>query len=338
MSQTTHPTIITLDKAMHQKLIAADKQWQTAFEQLPLDKANAILALCDDTHAYAWLSLWWENTPRYQNFKTACIGNYYAQTLDASQQILNAAQTILRQHNAQYVIAPMDGNTWHNYRLTSQIQSPPQTEPAFFLETLTPPEWNHYFQVAQFQCIANYASTCNTELDYVENAAPEWQKRFASDPAYQLKNLDLEHIDSQLEELYTLSIQGFQNNFLYTDISLAEFKALYQPVLPLVVPKLVQMAYVRGQLAGFAFAVPDYAQKQRNQTVDTLILKTFVRHPDATFKGLGTYLMWNTYQIARAHGYKRVITAFMHEDNASLHLSLKTGQIIRKYALYGKQL
>lgn len=326
--------VLELDKNLHSKLKAADAQWQTTFEQLPVDQNVPILVLCDEANAYAWLSLWLKNTPSYQGFKTACIGNYYAQTPHAAQKILKIAQDILCKQKFEYMIVPMDGNTWHNYRLTDQLY----TEPAFFMEKLTPLEWHAHFKISGFECIANYASTSNEDLDYVEIAAPEWQQRFESDSEYHLRPLNLENIDAQLEALYELSLQGFKRNFLYTDITLVAFKALYQPVLPLVVPELVQMAYVKNQLAGFVFAVPDYAQKARGEKIDTLILKTVVRHPAPEFKGLGAYLIWNTHQIAKANGYRRVITAFIHDPSESLRISLKTGEIIREYALYGKPL
>lgn len=327
-------TVTQLSPQQHRTLVAANPQQQQAFEQLPLNKADTILVLTDDIHAHGWCSVWWRQTPSYQQFKTACIGHYYAPTSDIAQLLLQHAQNILKQHHFEYVVAPMDSSTWHSYRLTTQMYN----EHPFFLDRITPLEWNQHFTDSGFQNIANYASTIVENLDYFEAAAPIWQQRFTSDPTCSLRSLNMSQIQSQLQELYTLSLNGFKNNFLYTDITQAEFETLYRSILPIVIPDLVQMAYINNQLVGFAFAVPDYAQKTRAEPIDTLILKTVVRHPSPEYKGLGAFLIWNAHQLAKAHGYQRLITAFMHEENVSLHLSLKAGKIIRKYALYGKQL
>ena len=361
--------ITPLTPHLHTTLKARNPAWQQAFEQLPLERADAILVLNDGVHADGWISLWWQKIPEYHGdiakrfnfgyasascrqcwstakradnvtgikvigYKTAYIGTYNVPTPEMAQKLLTHAEKMLRQQGCGYVIAPVDGDTWHGYRLTTRLYD----APPFFLDRITPLEWNQHFTDAGFGCIANYASACAEELDYSETAAPYWQEKFNSDPQYTLQPFDLEKTDAQLQELYALSLQGFKDNFLYSDITQAEFVALYQPIIPFVVPELVQLAYIRGQLAAFAFAVPDYAQKARGEEMDTLVLKTVVRHPAPEFKGLGAYLVWRMHQTAKAQGYRKLVTAFMHENNVSLALSLKAGRIIREYALYGKQL
>ena len=48
--------------------------------------------------------------------------------------------------------------------------------------------------------------------------------------------------------------------------------------------------------------------------------------------------MRHCHVLAAEHGFRHLITAFMHADNASLRLALKAGSVIRKYALYGREL
>jgi hypothetical protein len=273
------------------------------------------------------------------SYKTACIGHYYVDSTKTALALLEYAQIELRKAGAQFVIAPMDGNTWRNYRLTSDMFD----TAAFFLEKITPSQWCDDFQTAGFERIAQYHSALAENLHYDEKVAKLWEARFAQDAldhhqAYRLNSLDMQNIDEALKEIYMLSLKGFRNNFLYTDISYPEFAEIYRPILPYVVPELVQLAYFNDRLIGFAFGIPDYAQKIRGETIDTLVLKTALRDPAAQFRGLGAFLIWNSHRLAHTHGYKKLISAFMHEQNVSLRLALKSGRLIRNYALYGKAL
>ena len=100
----------------------------------------------------------------------------------------------------------------------------------------------------------------------------------------------------------------------------------------------MRLAFRGEELAGFCLCLPDYAQARRGETMDALILKTFARDPDPSFKGLGAFLMWHCHILAAEHGSRPVITPFMQADNVSLRLALKAGNVIRKYALYGRKL
>ena len=320
---------------LQKRLSVADLVWQNILRELDFCRSDAALVLTEGNEALGWLSLWWRNIPNFQGDKTAYIGQYYASTSAVAEKLLEQAQALLREQCVESVLAPIDGDTWHSYRLSDDGV----TQPAFFLDLVTPPHWKQDFVQAGFIPVARYCSTAIDLLDYHEDIDIIWQERFIGNGRYQLHVFDVHNTDEQLKAFYRLSIKGFQNNFLYSDISYAEFKKLYEPVLPLIVADLVHMAYADNQLIGFVFCVPDYQQQDRGEKVDTVILKTLVRDPSPQYRGLGAFLVGHSHRVAKEKGYAKVIAAFMHEDNVSCHLCEQLGhKRIRQYALYGKQL
>jgi hypothetical protein len=68
------------------------------------------------------------------------------------QQLLREAAAWLRAQGAQQVIGPMDGDTWHRYR----VNAGPFDEPPFLLEPVNPPFYAELW--APFQIVERYSS------------------------------------------------------------------------------------------------------------------------------------------------------------------------------------
>lgn len=278
-------------------------------------------------------SVWTENVPTVEDGQTAVLGHFFAHTLAAGKALLDAVCCKLTAKEVDYVIGPMDGDTWHRYRLVTEQG----TTPPFLLEYMTPPEWPEIFRSAGFSEIAGYCSAETTELTYADRSAEKFAAR-AEQLGLTVRPIDPTRVETELMALYDLSVRSFANNLFYTPITLEAFLALYQPLLPYLVPEHVLLAEHEGRLVGVLFGVPDYLQKARGEAIDTLIIKTLARDPERRYAGLGSYLAQLAHRKAATAGYKRVIHALMHEANASLVISQKSAQIIRRYALYGKRI
>jgi pyruvate,water dikinase len=136
---------------------------------------------------------------------------------------------------------------------------------------------------------------------------------------------------------------GFvDRNFLYTPIAEAEFIGQYRAMQPYLRPQLVLMAEREGRPVGFLFALPDWAQAQRGQSIDTIVIKTVAVLPLAVngreLAGLGNALVARCHADAAASGYSRAIHALMHDANNSRNLSSRYAQPMRRYVLLAKQL
>lgn len=153
-----------------------------------------------------------------------------------------------------------------------------------------------------------------------------------------LRPFAINNTKAELTSVHQLSTNSFARNFLYTDINLSDFLALYEKIIPYVIPDFFLMAEHEGKLIGFAFAIPDYLQKQQGKEIDTLILKTIAVEPGRTYAGLGSYLFYKIHQLAIEKGFNTVIHAYMHDSNISKIISNKSAQTIRRYHLFGKKL
>ena len=278
-------------------------------------------------------SLWTVQVPTLPGHKSAVLGHFYAQAPAAGEQLLEHACTHLVAQGYDYVIGPMDGNSWHSYRLVTEAG----TQPPFFLEYYTPCDWPAIFHNAGFTPIATYRSAQTATAGYIDPSADKFAHKVGQ-LGLTLRPFNPTQAQTELTALYTLSCQSFAHNFLYTPITLAEFLALYLPLTAYIVPDLFLLAEQAGQLVGYVLALPDYLQQQRGESIDTVIIKTLARHPARQYAGLGSYLAREIHQHAAALGYQRAIHALMHDENVSRTISDKSAQTIRRYAIYGKVL
>lgn len=291
--------------------------------------------LCMDRNGapQARCSLWWHTTPALPNEKVGLIGHYAAADDAPAQVLLEHASKELAEAGCTLAVGPMDGNTWRSYRFVTE----PGTEPAFFLEPANPPEWPGQLIAYGFRPLAEYSSALTLDLTrHDQRLDRAWHR--LEDNGVSVRALDIDRFDSELDAIYTLSLESFSQNFLYTPMAREEFRAQYAKVRPLVVPELTLMAEQKGQLVGFLFGLPDMAQKTRGEEISTFIIKTVAVRPGRSSAGLGSVLV-NRAQ-ARAHelGYRRAIHALMHESNRSLNISRHYGETIRRYTLFKRSL
>jgi len=127
--------------------------------------------------------------------------------------------------------------------------------------------------------------------------------------------------------------RAFSDNVLYKPSALGPFLAMYRPFLPLLKPDLVLFARDEaGALAGFLFAIPNYAEGPSPKSV---ILKTYA----SLRRGAGGLLARTFHARAQEMGYGTAIHALIHDDNTSADRSRRHGgEIFRRYALMGRRL
>lgn len=284
-----------------------------------------------DGDVQARCSLWWSNTPKYEQHRVGVIGHYSASNREAASAVLADAESQLRSTGCTFAIGPMNGNTWRSYRFVTEAGD----QPTFFLEPANPPEWPLHFETAGFSCLASYFSALNNDLSQADSRSEELKTRMAEVGVTIRSASDLTR---ELDAIYAVSRISFQQNFLYTEIPQAEFVRMYEPVLPLARPELVLMAERGGERVGYLFAIPNLAQTAQGLPVDTFLIKTVAILPLPELRGLGSLLVAQAQQTGHALGFKRCIHALMFEDNVSLKISRRYATVMRKYTLYGKEL
>jgi GNAT superfamily N-acetyltransferase len=228
----------------------------------------------------------------------------------------------------------MDGDTLHHYRLVTERG----TLPPFFLEPDTPDEWPSHFTSNNFRPLAHYYSSLQTDLTHHYPHLNELRERFQAD-GVGIRSLNPDQFDHELHRIYTVVARSFAGSLFAGPIQESEFALQYRRLLPFLRPELVLLAERADVTIGFLFAVPDWLEARRSQSVETLIVKTLAVLPEYAGNGLGTLLSSHCQEIASQLGFTRAIHALMHESNISRRISQEYGgRLIRRYALFGREL
>ena len=288
------------------------------------DTGGALLARC---------SLWRARDASGAPTTAGLIGHYAAADADAGAEVLEHALDWHRADGCERVIGPMDGSTWHRYRLLTERG----TEPIFFLEPDNPDDWPAHFTDAGFVPLATYFSALNPDLTRGDPRSEQRRAELERD-GITLRKIDVERLEAELAAIHELSLEAFARNLLYSPIGLDAFLASYTPIRPHLVPELVLLAERGGLLVGFIFGIPDLAEPARGEPLRTVIVKSMAVHPSCGGNGLGGLLMDDCQQAARKLGFERAVHALMHETNRSRSISARYGTTIRRYTLYEKAL
>lgn len=265
---------------------------------------------------------------------------------EAVSRLFAEAIAWLRETGAGPVVGPMDGDTWHRYRLNVG----PFGDPPFLSEPYNPPYYQRLWEENGFAVLSRYYSKRVDAADVVAHL--EGKHRTALDAGYRLRPLDLLRLPDELRLLYALSRRIFARNFLYTEIPEEEFLALYEGLGNLLDPELVWFARSpEGEDVGFLFAYPDrfraVAAMRGKQGLGAKLRFFLHRHriPAVDFKTLGVLPEHRRSGVAAAlfyEGHARAIEkgwgaanhCLFREGNPSGELDGGAGRILRTYHLY----
>ena len=281
-------------------------------------------------------SLWWSDVPAYPDHTLGLVGHYAAQDDEAATLLLDAACRQLRAHGCTMAVGPIDGSTFRNYRFVTERTVDGIERPPFFLEPDNPDSWPRQFVTGGFEPLATYVTAFGA-LPAADPRMAELSER-AANAGITVRPVDMNSFAEELGRIYEVVTESFRDNFLYAPIEREEFLAQYAPVQPYIRPELVLIAEQDASPVGFAFTLPDLAQQQRGQAVDTLIIKTVAVHPQVQGHGLGSLLAARVQTAAQAMGFRYVIHALMYETNVSRKISVRYAEPIRRYALFAKDL
>lgn len=261
--------------------------------------------------------------PSYQGRKTAAIGKFTCDTAEAGQALLTDVLTLLQQEGFSAVLGPMDGDTWHSYRLVSESDG----SPPFLLEPVSRPQDHDAFTAAGFAPISDYVSARTAIPPSLPRRAP-----FAL-PGLTVTTWDGKNAEGLIGPMHELSKIAFANNAFYKPLDIAGFRALYEPVIPRIDPRHVMFAHdEKGMLQGFIFSIPNWLEGPKPST---LIIKTYA----SRVKGGGRMLLDIAHHRGAELGFTQAIHALMHNDNISRNASAKHGgKIFRRYQLMGRLL
>jgi len=238
------------------------------------------------------------------------IGCFEMPDKDCGKLQLEEYVSQLKSVGHKRIIAPIDGDTWHTYRLVSWSSG----ESAFPLEPQNPLWYNEVYGEVGFKPFQKYRSD-KFDLGHIKPL-------FANDPSLRLRNFH----EDDLRLIYDISLQGFNDNLLYSDITFENFKMLYSPLLPMIDRELVIVAEAEGSPVGFMFSFA---------AGENLILKSMAVLPEFRSSGIGAKMMNHVLLAGQRKGLKTAIAALIADGNNSHKIISRYGsKKIREYTLY----
>ncbi|MFL6193694.1 MAG: GNAT family N-acetyltransferase [Thermoanaerobaculia bacterium] len=229
----------------------------------------------------------------------------------------------LREAGAGDIVGPMDGDTWHRYRLNVG----PWDDPPFLLEPYNPPWYAPLWTANGFAVLERYLSKQVDPAAVVAHLEARRGEALAA--GYTLRPLDLSRFESELGTIYELSRRIFSGNFLYTEIPRDEFLKLYAGARPLLDPGLVPFARSpAGEDVGFLFAYPDPFH------AGAVDFKTLGVLPAHRRSGVAAALFHEGHRHALGKGCRLANHCLFREGNPSGDLDGGAGRILRRYELY----
>lgn len=309
-------------------------------QKIMIERPSEIMIFMDENNNIAGSLHLWHNRPNYNEKVTSYIGNVniLEKYRKNETEIFNEIFENLKNDDIEIIIGPLNGTTWNTYRyVTDRGNHPP-----FLMEPFNEEYYVELFEKIDFKPLTYYISTIMENMNPVQRGhlskKIEKLKKFNYYKDITVKSAENEDLITVLNKVYDLTIEAFKNNFLYSELDREIFLKMYMSYEDKIVKKFFKMLYLKDELIGYVFGIPDYAELQYKEKVETMILKTIAISPKYNGKGLGYILIDELVKEAERSGYKNVIYALMHEKNISKNIGLLLGNELRKYALFIKEL
>jgi len=323
-----------------QEYIMENNISQEESQKIMIERPSEIVIFTDENNNIGGSLHLWHNRPDYNGRKTSYIGNVniYEKYRKDEEQLFNKVFEELKKEGIETIIGPLNGTTWNTYRyVTEKGNGRP-----FLLEP-----WNEDYSVSlfeklDFKHLAGYISTVmegmNSDGRKNLNKKIEKLKKFDYYEDIRVESAENKDLLTVLNKVYDLTVEAFKNNFLYSELEREIFLKMYLSYEDKIIKKFFKMLYLKDELIGYVFGIPDYTELGYKEKIDTIILKTIAVSPEYNGKGMGYILINSLVEEAAKEGYENVIYALMHESNVSKNIGLLLGNILRKYTLFIKEL
>ena len=299
------------------------------------ENQNVEIKLVEGEDVLAGATCFYAGTPEVSGQRIGTIGELTISDNEAGVKLLDECERILQEKGVKQIVAPMNGNTWKQYRSLKWSNG----DAPFVMEKVSPVEYNEVFEKAGFKEIDEYTSTKGKVKDYFDNEIlDEIEKRLA-DENITIRKFEKAKAVEELKKIYNVSVKSFCRNPFYTPIDEDNFIAQYTPFIEMVDDELILLAEKDGEEIGFLFAIPDFNEMQTKGKMSTLILKTIAVLPEYEDMAIGNVMTRMIAKKAIDKGFEDWIFAFMFKDNTSQKLAERNGtQTMREYVLFGKDL
>lgn len=230
---------------------------------------------------------------------------------DTFELLLTTAEGWLRSHNVKEIAAPIDMNTWFNYRFSVFGE---KFFPRLKWEPTTPPEYTDFFKNHGYKDLALFHTVFFPHFrigNWCMGTGPMKKSyQHLHQKGFTLRPMDKERFAThELPVFHEISHEAFKDSFLFEPIDLKTFTSLYAGALQVYdfSPSSVIVA-PDGEIAGFIFAFYDG---------DHLVIKSLALRKKYQGQNLSSGLIWNAAKQSFKLGKKGTISALVKTGIAS---------------------
>ena len=230
---------------------------------------------------------------------------------EAFSLLYQAAEAWLKERNVREVAAPIDMNTWFNYRFSIFGE---KFFPRLKWEPTTPPEYTELFKKSGYKDLALFHTVFFPHLrigNWCMGTGPMKNSyNHLHKLGFKLRPMDKENFATkELPVFHDISHEAFADSFLFEPIDLQTFTQLYAGALQAYdfSPSSV-IIDPDGEVAGFIFAFYDG---------DHLVIKSLALRKKHQGKNLSSGLIWNAVKQSFKLGKKGTISALVKTGIAS---------------------
>lgn len=299
-------------------------------EKIAQDHLHSSYVLTKDSIPIARAILYVNTELRHEGKSTGCIGYYESiEDAQASNKLINHITETSKNIGLSFLIGPMNGSTWENYRWNLSYEHPP-----FLLEQIHPLYYNQQFEQSGFEPLMEYFSNLVSPIICDKENVLKREKDF-QEKGLIIRSIDKNNYEGELKKLFPFISSVFSHNYLYTPISWESFLKKYQQALPLINQEMVKIAEDEfGNVVGFIFCYHDLLCADEKR----LVIKTLAAENKRDWWGLGSVLTNIVIKKAKENGFTSVIHAFIRDSGDSVAISKNFEAVkFKTYLLYIKK-
>ena len=199
---------------------------------------------------------------RYQQFHKEAVGfiGYFAVSNDAGKralEMLDAAERWLSEHGVTRVVAGYNGHLLAGFGVrTAEFESGPM-----FPYTWHPPLYTDVLETAGYRPTYPWWSY---RIDFSSDVYREASARALRDAQCVIRPVNKRRWDADVEIAMGLYNETFRDEWEYHPFRVEEAREFFKPLKPIFDPRLLLLAEVDGEPAGFCFGLPDWSPHARS--------------------------------------------------------------------------
>lgn len=248
------------------------------------------------------------------------FGHFEALDMQAGLKVTEALLDHCRtNYKGCRLVGPVNGTTWNRYRLADGHA------PALFANDIPGnPLYTTILGESGFDILHSYMTNQQTDM---------MSKSTFYSHEFRICTIEKTQVEALIEDIYVITMEAFRLSPLFSPVPENIFRQKYLEQLQFLDTSLMPVAFDQhGKIVGYTVCYPAAEPH-------VLTVKTIARKTGRAYAGVGRLLSEKIVEIAVAHQYKKLLHAFMYNQNKSAALSgLFNGEPVKTYHIYYKDL